>query len=53
VAALVNHSLGHSVTAGYVVMSAERLREPAQKVANRIKQLCGIEDVGGNVKRLR
>ena len=26
--ALVNHSLGRDVTSGYVVMTAERLREP-------------------------
>jgi integrase len=54
-AALVNHSLGRSITAGYVVMAAERLREPAQKVANRIKELCGIKAVEttGNVQRLR
>jgi integrase len=40
--ALVNHSLGGDVTSGYVVMSTERLREPAQKVADRLKQLCQI-----------
>ena len=42
--ALVNHSLGRDVTSGYVVMTAERLREPAQRVCNRIKALCGISD---------
>ena len=52
-AALVNHSLGRSVTAGYVVMSPERLRDPAQKVADRLKELCSIKTVGGNVQRLR
>jgi integrase len=52
-AALVNHSLGRSVTAGYVVMSAERLRDPAQKVADRLKELCQIEAATGNVQRLR
>lgn len=40
--ALVNHSLGNDVTAGYVQMTAERLREPAQRVADRLKILCGI-----------
>jgi integrase len=39
--ALVNHSLGNDVTSGYVVMTAERLREPAQRVADRLKTLCG------------
>jgi integrase len=52
-AALVNHSLGRSVTAGYVVMSAERLRDPAQKVADKLKALCEIEAATGNVQRLR
>jgi len=52
--ALVNHSLGGSdVTSGYIMMTAERLRAPAQKVADRIKQLCGITEVAGaNVTRL-
>jgi integrase len=40
--ALVNHSLGDDVTAGYVQMTVERLREPAQRVADRLKELCGI-----------
>jgi integrase len=52
--ALVNHSLGKDVTAGYVQMTIERLREAAQRVADRMQQLCGIEDVtGGNVARLK
>jgi len=42
--ALVNHSLGRDVTSGYVVMTAERLREPAQRICTRIKALCGIAD---------
>jgi integrase len=41
--ALANHSLGGDVTAGYVQMTVERLREPAQKVADRLKALCVIE----------
>lgn len=40
--ALVNHSLGRDVTSGYVQMNSERLREPAQRVSNRIKELCGV-----------
>jgi integrase len=40
--ALVNHSLGSDVTAGYVMMTAERLREPAQRVADRLKELCAF-----------
>ncbi len=44
--ALVNHALGNDVTAGYMAMTAERLREPAQLVADRFKALCGIEPAG-------
>jgi integrase len=54
--ALVNHSTGKSVTAGYVQLTAERLREPAQKVADRLKELCGVSRPGletGNVQRMR
>ena len=40
--ALVNHSLGNDVTSGYVVMSVDRLREPAQRVADLIKSWCGL-----------
>jgi integrase len=40
--ALVNHSLGRDVTSGYVVMTAERLRGPAQRVADRLKALMGL-----------
>src|SRR5262249_35018527 len=41
--ALVNHSLGNGdVTGGYVIMNVERLREPAQRICDRIKTLCQI-----------
>jgi integrase len=39
--ALVNHAIGGDVTAGYVMMTLERLREPAQRVGERMKELCG------------
>jgi len=39
---LIGHSLNGDVTAGYVIMTPERLREPAQKVTDRLKQLCGL-----------
>jgi len=42
---LVNHSLGTDVTAGYVIAGAERLREPMQKVTDRLKELCEIEEI--------
>jgi integrase len=51
--ALVNHSLGGDVTSGYVQMTAERLREPAQKVADRLMALCGVVQEGGpEIKKL-
>lgn len=51
--ALVNHSTGSDVTAGYVQISTERLREAAQKVADRMKELCGVvTPVGDNVTQL-
>ena len=40
--ALVNHSLNGDVTAGYVQHSVERLRVPAQRVADELRRLCGI-----------
>jgi hypothetical protein len=40
--ALVNHALGGDVTAGYVTMTTERLRGPARRLADRMKELCGI-----------
>jgi integrase len=56
--ALVNHSLGKDrravdVTEGYVQMTVERLRGPAQKVCERLKELCGVETVTGvNIAKL-
>lgn len=52
--ALVNHSLGKSdVTAGYIQMTTERLREPAQRVCDRLMVLCGIEPPAGASKIAR
>ena len=52
--ALINHSLGSGVTEGYVIMNPERLREPAQRVSNKLKMLCGITDPAGeNVAPIR
>ena len=36
---LVNHSTGNDVTSGYVIMSTERLREAAQRIADKMKVL--------------
>ena len=51
--ALVNHSLGSGVTEGYIKMDAERLRGPAQQVADKLKLLCGMAAPSGNVAALR
>jgi hypothetical protein len=52
--ALANHSLGPNVTSKYVQMVAERLREPVQRVADKIKQLCGVQEPHGeNVARMQ
>jgi integrase len=52
--ALVNHAIGKDVTAGYVQMTVERLRGPAQKVCDEVKRLCCIAPVSGaNVAELR
>ena len=46
--------MGRDVTAGYVQISVERLREPTQRVANKLKELCGIAALAGeNVAQLR
>jgi integrase len=47
--ALVNHGLGRGVTEGYIRMTVERLREPAQKVADRLKELCQVPVLEGAV----
>lgn len=43
--ALVNHATGNDVTAGYVQMSVERLRAAAEKVTNRIVELCELSPI--------
>jgi integrase len=40
--ALLNHSAGSGITERYVGMTPERLREPAQRVANQMRILCGM-----------
>jgi len=42
--ALVNHALGNDVTSGYIQITTDRLREPAQRVADRLKLLCKIRE---------
>jgi integrase len=51
--ALVNHA-SNDVTAGYVQMSVERLREAAQRVCDKLKELCGITaPLGENISKLK
>lgn len=38
---LVNHRMRNDVTAGYVVMDVERLREPMQKITDQLRALAG------------
>ncbi len=40
--ALINHSVGNDVTAGYTGLGVTQLRGPAQRVCDRLKELCGI-----------
>lgn len=40
-AAMLNHAVP-GMTSNYVQMNVERLRAPVQKVADRLKELCGI-----------
>ena len=53
--ALVNHSIGgKDVTENYARMTVERLRDPAQRVADRLKELCGIDvSSDDNVEKIR
>jgi integrase len=52
--ALVNHSIGKDVIAGYVQMSVERLREPTQRIADRLRELCGVVGpTGKNVRKIK
>lgn len=37
--ALLNHSMGNDVTGWYIQITTERLREPMQKIADRITEL--------------
>ena len=41
--ALLNHSMGNDVTGGYIQITTERLREPMQKIADRIAELIAGE----------
>jgi integrase len=51
---LVHHTAGSGVTANYTHLELPELRQAAQRVTNRIKELCQIEPLlqGENVARL-
>lgn len=40
---LVNHSQSRDVTAGYIVMNVDRLREPMQKISDFILEKINSE----------
>lgn len=44
VKALLNHKGGSDVTAGYVVASVERLREPMQKITDYVLRCAGVRE---------
>ena len=50
--ALVNHAVTQDITDRYVQLTIERLREPAQRIADKLKELCGIA-VPAGVARLK
>ncbi len=41
---LLNHSTGSDVTAGYIVIDVERLREPMQKITDFILKTAGVKE---------
>jgi integrase len=45
---LLNHAPSKDVTAGYIVIGPERLRASAQRIADRLQQLCGIVPPAGD-----
>ena len=51
---LVNHSVGDDVTSGYVQLTTEGLRGPAQLVAERLEGYCGLAaEEAENVRPMR
>ncbi|MCU1340545.1 MAG: integrase family protein, partial [Bryobacterales bacterium] len=52
--ALVIHAAPRDVTSGYITIDVERLRDPAQRIADRMRQLCNIpKPEGENIAALR
>ncbi len=50
--ALLNHSMGNDVTGGYIQITTERLREPMQKIADKIMELATAEPVMENQEQV-
>jgi hypothetical protein len=48
--ALLNHALPRDVTSGYIRLTTDRLRELAQRAADRIEELCGVKAPEGVTK---
>jgi len=47
---LLNHKTKHDVTAGYVVIDAERLREPMQRITDYALRSAGLRDTATVVR---
>jgi len=43
---LVNHKNGGDVTADYIISDPDRLRQPMQRVTNKLLQFCGLGQSG-------
>jgi integrase len=39
---LLNHKMGNDVTAGYIIIDAERLRVPMQKITDHLLRHMGV-----------
>ena len=39
---LLNHKSGNDVTAGYIVLDLERLRQPMQAITDKLLKLIGL-----------
>lgn len=51
---LANHATGSDVTTGYLIQSADELREPSQKITNRFLELAGrnVNDPNSQINEL-
>lgn len=47
---LVNHSTGQDTTGGYIISNVERLREPMQKIEDRLLLMAGAKRPGKVVR---